>query len=453
MDLHTFAQAMGANLTQAEYAGLLPAYEEAMRQARINTVRRAAMFAAQLGHESVGLRYLEEIASGQAYEGRKDLGNTQPGDGRRFKGRGAIQITGRANYTALSKWAHGRGLVPDPAYFVQNPSELATKKHAFTGAVWYWTVARPHLNDLSDRGDVQGATRAINGGLNGLEDRNRRYTNALTLGEKLLPAKKGTNVVYEKVIPYSRSDVRQDTDYNCGPASTQTVILGRTGRVVQEAELGRALGTHRGGTDYIGQFPRVLNAYTDGGYRHQDLPNYPTAFQLDELWQRIKAGVEAGLGTVVNIVAPPSNYPRAVPPSTDQPEYRGGVVYHYIAAMGVREDVEGRKVWIADSGFPPYGYWISLTQLGSLIVPKGYAYPTNTAKKVVLPAQTESEKNSMEKKITEIWEQLRGVAGRGWPQLGKNSKGENLTVVDALAAIRVQLTEVQATVNELKEGK
>ncbi|MCX7219989.1 MAG: glycoside hydrolase family 19 protein, partial [Burkholderiales bacterium] len=71
-----------------------------MLEFNINTPLRLASFLAQVGHESGQLKYLKELASGDAYEGRKDLGNTQAGDGVRFKGRGLIQITGRANYKA-----------------------------------------------------------------------------------------------------------------------------------------------------------------------------------------------------------------------------------------------------------------------------------------------------------------------------------------------------------------
>ncbi len=85
----------GLNMEKARlYA---PHMNEAMLKGDITTLRRAQYWIAQLAHESVDLRYFEEIASGAAYEGRRDLGNTRPGDGRRFKGRGPIQLTGRSN--------------------------------------------------------------------------------------------------------------------------------------------------------------------------------------------------------------------------------------------------------------------------------------------------------------------------------------------------------------------
>lgn len=183
MDL---AAAMGNSLPLSRYEQLVEAFNEALFAANCTTVNRAAMFCAQVGHESAGLRYMEEIASGADYEWREDLGNVYPGDGVRFKGRGPIQITGRHNYTAVSKWAHDKGYVPTPTYFVDNPSELASDRYAFLGPVWYWTVARD-MNSYADRQDIEGATRAVNGGTNGLTDRTQRWNNCLRMGDRLLP--------------------------------------------------------------------------------------------------------------------------------------------------------------------------------------------------------------------------------------------------------------------------
>lgn len=187
------SNAMLNALSIDRYQQLLPYVQQALAESNCTTVNRIAMWCAQIGHESGGLQWMEELASGQEYEGRTDLGNTQPGDGRRFKGRGPIQVTGRHNYTKLSEWAYDQGLVPTPSFFVDDPEQLATDRYGFFGAIWYWTVARPQMNALADSGDLEGATRAVNGGLNGLEDtpsgspgRRTRWNRCLTMGSELL---------------------------------------------------------------------------------------------------------------------------------------------------------------------------------------------------------------------------------------------------------------------------
>lgn len=132
---------------------------------------RLAHCMAQLGHESAGFRYMEEIASGVAYEGRSDLGNTQAGDGKRYKGRGPIQITGRANYRRF-----GRMVGID---IEQRPDLASAPSIGLLLACAYWTDKG--LNALADRDDVEGITRKINGGLNGLLDREARLAKAKAL--------------------------------------------------------------------------------------------------------------------------------------------------------------------------------------------------------------------------------------------------------------------------------
>lgn len=170
-----------------DYGKWVGPFNVAMRRARITNVNRAAMWCAQLGSESGGLQWMEELADGSEYNGRSDLGNTQPGDGPRFKGRGPIQITGRHNYSQLSQWAHQHKFVPAGDFFVTHPRRLAWPKYVFLGPVWYWMVARPQLNRLSDNRDIYGATRAINGGLNGFDDRNYRWRHCLDMGHSILP--------------------------------------------------------------------------------------------------------------------------------------------------------------------------------------------------------------------------------------------------------------------------
>jgi N-acetylmuramoyl-L-alanine amidase len=135
---------------------------ETMKKYNINTYLRITHFIAQLAHESGSFRYSEEIASGAAYEGRTDLGNINPGDGVKFKGRGLIQLTGRSNYTK-----YGDYVVVD---LTKNPSSVSSDpKLATDVAGWYWM--RKKISVPADRDDVEKVTRLINGGLNGFEDR------------------------------------------------------------------------------------------------------------------------------------------------------------------------------------------------------------------------------------------------------------------------------------------
>lgn len=182
----SLSEAMGGAIPLDRYRALLPALNDALIQCGCTTVDRAAMWLAQVGHESGGLKWMEEIADGSAYEGRADLGNTQPGDGRRFKGHGPIQITGRYNHTKVSEWAFSKGLVPTPTFFVEQPQQLASDKYGFLGVVWYWTVARD-MNSYADRNDILGATRAVNGGTNGLDDRTQRWNRCRAMGDRILP--------------------------------------------------------------------------------------------------------------------------------------------------------------------------------------------------------------------------------------------------------------------------
>jgi predicted chitinase len=148
--------------------------EREMALRLIDTPLRRAHFLAQIGHESGELRFRTEIASGEAYEGRLDLGNVQPGDGPRFRGRGLIQLTGRANYTEFGR-ALGieAELLADPDRVASDP-DLCVK-----AAGWFW--ARRDLNALADANDLTQITRRINGGLNGLEDRRRLLRRAVAL--------------------------------------------------------------------------------------------------------------------------------------------------------------------------------------------------------------------------------------------------------------------------------
>jgi putative chitinase len=141
------------------------ALNTAMQHYQIVGPKRMAAFIAQIGHESGQLQYVREIwgptAQQARYEGRADLGNTVKGDGSKYRGRGLIQITGRANYAAC-----GEALGVD---LINCPELLEQPQHAAMSAAWFWK--QKGLNDLADQDQFNSITRRINGGLNGLQDR------------------------------------------------------------------------------------------------------------------------------------------------------------------------------------------------------------------------------------------------------------------------------------------
>ena len=150
-----------------------PVLNTAMNRYQIVGAKRVAAFIAQIGHESGQLKYVKEIwgpTTAQArYEGRADLGNTQPGDGSKYRGRGLIQITGRANYKAC-----GEALGLD---LINQPELLEKPQHACMSAAWFW--ASRGLNTMADAGQFDKITQRINGGQNGAADRQALYARAL----------------------------------------------------------------------------------------------------------------------------------------------------------------------------------------------------------------------------------------------------------------------------------
>ena len=153
----------GARIDRA--TTFLPYVVAAMAEFSISTPARQASFLSQIGHESGGFGWLNELwgptTAQKNYEGRKDLGNIVQGDGYKFRGRGCIQITGRHNYKIT-----GEALGFD---LINYPEQLALPELAVRSAAWWW---REHgLNVLADKGDQRMVTRRINGGTNGLDER------------------------------------------------------------------------------------------------------------------------------------------------------------------------------------------------------------------------------------------------------------------------------------------
>lgn len=174
------------HITDKNLETYTPLLNEAFKRYEIDTNERIACFLSQIIHESGSFRYVKEIASGKAYEGRLDLGNTQAGDGVKFKGRGLIQTTGRSNYRAVSIFLF------DDLRLLDNPEILEEPKYALESACYYWKSR--NLNFICDKPDdwrimhkdksrnkFEWLTIKINGGLNGYKDRLHYYNLARTV--------------------------------------------------------------------------------------------------------------------------------------------------------------------------------------------------------------------------------------------------------------------------------
>lgn len=166
----------------------VPHIQSAMELAEINTPLRLAHFLGQVGHESGHLRYTREIWGPTSAQARyepvttlsKRLGNTKPGDGKRFMGRGLIQTTGRANYVHTNQ--RMKALVGESAPDIMTaPAILELPEWAAMSAAIYWRDRK--LNDWADKDDIYTLTKRVNGGTNGLADRQAIYASARAAGD------------------------------------------------------------------------------------------------------------------------------------------------------------------------------------------------------------------------------------------------------------------------------
>lgn len=158
-------------VNESNMNSVLVALNDYGRRFGLHKPHRLAHFLAQIMHESGSFKYDKEIwgptAAQKRYEGRADLGNTQTGDGKRFMGRSAMQLTGRFNYRQFTKWCREQGIAsPD---FEAHPEKINTDPFEGLVPIWYWDSRG--INKYADLGDIESVTRKINGGKNGLDDR------------------------------------------------------------------------------------------------------------------------------------------------------------------------------------------------------------------------------------------------------------------------------------------
>lgn len=163
--------AIALNAKEGQFAVYMDALNATLQTYGITTPLRIAHFIAQCMHESMEFTHMQEIADGSAYEGRRDLGNTEPGDGPKFKGRGALQITGRENYQLYG--------TAKKMSFIANPGLVALTPYCIDVAGWYWDLHR--INGIADRDNLVAVTHEINGGVRGLDQRRSYLLRAKTV--------------------------------------------------------------------------------------------------------------------------------------------------------------------------------------------------------------------------------------------------------------------------------
>jgi putative chitinase len=204
----------GAPVNQKVVEGLSKHLPVVMEEYEINTNLRIAHFLAQLAHESDHFRTMREYASGSEYEGRKDLGNVRRGDGVRYKGRGPIQLTGRANYAS-----YGEILGVD---LINHPELAETAEIGVKIACEYWK--QKNLNAWADRDDIRTITRRINGGYNGLASREAMYERAIKAITRRASAHEE-----KKEEPAKASEANNGSANNSNTTSSNTTTSRRPG--------------------------------------------------------------------------------------------------------------------------------------------------------------------------------------------------------------------------------
>ena len=195
----------------------------------------------------------------------------------------------------------------------------------------------------------------------------------------------------EKVLAVPHPEhIPQTTGYFCGPASCQTTLQVVLNEVIEEQELANEMGTTENGTNHIGLLADALNNHAhhcewEAVWLQEDPP---TAEQTEQFWKHLKASVDAGFAMPGNWVSPPGNHPVAVRGSGPNPGY-SGTIFHYICYGGYADDNGARYVYVYDSGFSPWEYWVTLEQAMSLMPPKGYVWASAAPEGVpALPGPT-----------------------------------------------------------------
>ncbi|TDO18114.1 peptidase C39-like protein [Mycobacterium sp. BK086] len=211
----------------------------------------------------------------------------------------------------------------------------------------------------------------------------------------------------EKVLAFDHGIIPQEKGWDCGPAATQ-VVLNAVGIVVTETQLIAEIGTTTNGTDDVSWIEnRCLDVrLPDANYTTVYVRNDPpSAAQIETYWRNLKQSIDTGHGVINNWVSPATNPPRGIKGSQSPDGYGRYTIYHYVSAVGYDDNYDGRggrAVCIADSGFRPFFYWVTLEQCVGLISPKGYCYANTSGEAAPVHVPEPNDLNAKDRHALDV---------------------------------------------------
>lgn len=449
MDAATLKQAMSpTGVSDGVLFDYLPHFKEAMRAADINTVRRAAAFCSQLGHESGGLRYMAEIETSNP---------TWTADRTRYRGRGPIQLTWMGNYRKFGQWCVSKGYITDSELFVKQPELVEQPRWGFLAASWYWVNAGPkpgQINGFADKGDILAVSRCVNGWVegkqpNGMADRQSRWDRCLVIGDKLIS---------EVSVPDNRPDFNEINEIgldNGRHASKRSRPPVNWFLHTQEGD-GNATDLSAylrstSGAKAVSYHYTIHEDQNDHGVTVVDVVDTDlyswsvldaNVFSINlcfagsrASWSRAEWLKRSKAIDVAAYLAVQDCRKYKFSTEVIKPPYgtaRSGISDHkYVTEcldIGNHTDVGPNFPWdVFEAAVKKYSGEVVEPPV---VVPPVPPFPPPVTNKKRFP-----EDWTTRELVIEMLVQMRGPNLEGWPQLGKNDKGEKLTVVDALAKI------------------
>jgi predicted chitinase len=445
MDVATLRAAMEpTSVSDDTLTDYLPYFMAAMEAAGINTVNRAAAWCSQIGHESAGLRYMAEIqTSDQSWST----------DRTRYRGRGPIQLTWSSNYRKFGQWCASNGwFVNDPELFVKQPELVEEPKWGFLAASWYWLNAGPRpgrINEYADARDILAVSRCVNGWVegrqpNGYADRCARWNRCLALGDQLLT---GGSVP----APSNRPDFNEYANWTKNNESRGGTKVDLWLIHTQEAgggdnaadDLSRFIRSTEGSPNPR-SYHYCISQASDGGVTVVDCVDTDFAawavgnsndrsinlcFAGSKVaWSREQWLTQGKAIDVAAYIAVQDCRKYGVPLKVIPPPYASGppgIADHKFCKEKLHDGNDHTDV---GDNFPWDVFGTAVNK-----------YATGQAPDAPPVVVERLPQDLTDRKLWEdVWVQLRGPDGKGWPQLGQNADGHNLTLVDAVAKLMKQ---------------